>query len=308
MRDHGLLVEKLPGYGGSDAAGVVVKRGENVSDDLEQGARVFFQGIIGQANASTFQEYVTIPADLVGKIPSNVTDEQAATICVALMAVVAAFYGREGQALKGPWDREGDKVGKGKSIIILGGSSSVGQYAIQLARLSGFTNIVTASSPSHFDLLKSIGASVIFDRNTVKTEDYIRVVEDQPLTFVLDSISSNETGLLGIDIIRKVNQRGADSSRRLIYLLNPTDDMTRSAEDASQPVAVKTVWGLGSAPDLRPIASAAMKALSGPHGYLARRELVPNKAMVVEGGLERIEEALSLNKKGVSGQKVVLRL
>lgn len=310
MRDHGLLVDKLPGYGGSDAAGKIVKVGSKVSAELELhiGTRVFFQGIIGQAKASTFQEYVVIPAELVGKTPANVSDEQAATICVALMAVVAAFYGPEGQALQAPWTPEGDKVGHGKSIVILGGSSSVGQYAIQLARLSGFTNILTASSPSHFGLLKKIGATTVFDRNEVKADDYLRIIGQQSLAFVLDSISSNQTGLLGIEIVRKANLQQVDASRSLVYLLNPTEEMQRSAGQKPDPVSVKTVWGLGSAPSLRAVASATMKALSGEHGYLAEQKLLPNKAKVVSGGLEQVEKALALNKEGVSGQKVVLEV
>lgn len=49
-----------------------------------------------------------------------------------------------------------------EAVLIWGGSSSVGMYAIQLAKLSGYTVISTAS-PINFELLKSLGATEVFD-------------------------------------------------------------------------------------------------------------------------------------------------
>lgn len=50
----------------------------------------------------------------------------------------------------------------GTWIFIYGGSTSVGLYAIQLAKLSGY-KIVTVASPRNHELLKSYGADVVFD-------------------------------------------------------------------------------------------------------------------------------------------------
>jgi len=47
-------------------------------------------------------------------------------------------------------------------LFIYGGSSSVGQYAIQLAKLSGYKVITTASKRNH-ELVKSLGADLAFD-------------------------------------------------------------------------------------------------------------------------------------------------
>lgn len=38
----------------------------------------------------------------------------------------------------------------------------MGAYAIQLAKLSGYT-VVTTASPSNFDYVKSLGADVVID-------------------------------------------------------------------------------------------------------------------------------------------------
>ena len=39
---------------------------------------------------------------------------------------------------------------------------SVGQYAIQLAKIAGY-RVVTTASPRNFELLKSYGADAVFD-------------------------------------------------------------------------------------------------------------------------------------------------
>jgi NADPH:quinone reductase-like Zn-dependent oxidoreductase len=48
-------------------------------------------------------------------------------------------------------------------ILIWGGSSSVGQYALQILRHWGYTNLLTTASSSHDALLKSLGATEVFD-------------------------------------------------------------------------------------------------------------------------------------------------
>ena len=47
-------------------------------------------------------------------------------------------------------------------IFVYGGSSSVGQYAIQLAKLSGYKVVTTASKRNH-ELVRSLGADLVFD-------------------------------------------------------------------------------------------------------------------------------------------------
>jgi len=47
-------------------------------------------------------------------------------------------------------------------LFVYGGSSSVGQYAIQLAKLSGYKVVTTASERNH-ELVKSFGADLAFD-------------------------------------------------------------------------------------------------------------------------------------------------
>ena len=69
------------------------------------------------------------------------------------------MYGPKTLKLPQPGD-EAPPVGTW--FFIYGGSSSVGQYAIQLAKLSGY-KVATVASPHNFELVKNFGADVVFD-------------------------------------------------------------------------------------------------------------------------------------------------
>lgn len=47
-------------------------------------------------------------------------------------------------------------------IFVYGGSSSVGQYLVQLAKLSGY-RVATVASPRNHELLETLGADLILD-------------------------------------------------------------------------------------------------------------------------------------------------
>lgn len=320
IRDQGILLgddkSKFPAILGSDAAGEIVAVGSAITA-FAKGDRVFFQGILGSYDHCTFQQYCKMPAELVSHTPKNTSDEQAAGVQLALMAVVTGFYHKTGHALTpGPWDVEngGRDLGKGKAIVILGGSSSVGQYAIQMARLSGFERIVTNSSASHIDHLKALGASVVLDRKTqTKPEDYRDAIGNLPLEFVWDSIAEIETGKLGIDILRLAKVTG---ERQVVCVWNPNDlpnpftgahpDVIAAGQAAEPKVAVKQILGLGSGPEHRYVSEPVVKAMSGDEGWIGKGLFEANRPQVV-GGLSALDKALDMNKQGVSGQKLVIK-
>ncbi|KAJ4385681.1 hypothetical protein N0V93_010110 [Gnomoniopsis smithogilvyi] len=321
IRDQGILVgddkDKYPAVLGSDAAGEIADVGSDVTG-FTKGDRVFFQGILTRYDYCTFQQYCKMPAELVSHTPKNVSDEQAAGVQLALMAVVTGFYHKTGHSLTpGPWDeaKGGREVGKGKAIVILGGSSSVGQYAIQMARLSGFEKIVTNSSASHIDHLKALGAHVVLDRKAQsKPEDFRDAVGDLPLEFVWDSIAEKETGKLGIEILRLTKASG---ERQVVCVWNPNDnpnpmdgaypEVIEAGQAAEPKVAIKQILGLGSGPEHRYVSEPVVKALSGEDGWVAKGLLKPNRPLVLDGGLAALDKGLDMNKEGVSGQKIVIK-
>jgi NADPH:quinone reductase-like Zn-dependent oxidoreductase len=307
MRDNDVFIQDYPAVLGSDAAGIVVAVGTDVKS-FQPGDRVFFQGIIGNYDSSTFQQYCKMPAELVSKTPENITDEEAAGIMLATMAVVTAFYAEEGHGMIPPWKEGGRNVGQGKSIVIIGGSSSVGQYAIQLARLSGYDRIITNASSNNHDFLASLGAHVVLDRSATTPDAVCEAIGDLPLNFVFDAISSPSTQKLGIQVSQKAKSPGDHMvTVHVVVPEVPNPEAKALGQSGKNPIEIKQILGIGSSPALRHLSEPLAKSLGGHDGYIAQGLFTPNRPHVVPGGLAAIEEALSLNKTGVSGRKVVIR-
>lgn len=305
MRDHDAFIKDYPAILGSDAAGTIVAVGSDVTR-FSVGDRVFFQGIIGDYDSSTFQQYCKMPAALVSATPENISDVEAAGISLATMAVATAFYDKTGYGLKTPWESGGEMAGSGRAIAIIGGASSVGQYAIQLARLSGFTRIITNASPTNQAMLEKLGAHVVLDRSQSSAEDFKVATSGLPLTFVFDAISAKTTQVLGVQILRTTEAE--NSCLVTLHVVRPEgldQDAVELAQSSQPAISIKQVLGIGSSPDLRYLSEPTAKALGGADGYIALGLVKPNKPRVVQGGLDAVEEALELSRNGVSGVKVV---
>jgi NADPH:quinone reductase-like Zn-dependent oxidoreductase len=305
LRDYGLFIVpgwEYPAILGSDGSGTVVAVGDDVTD-FSVGERVFFQSGYGSADVSTFQEYINLPAEIVAKTPENISDEEAAGIVLATHAAAVAFYDKTGHGLTAPWAEGGSAVGKGKAVVVLGGSSSVGQYAIQLARLSGFERIVTNAGAAHHDHLKQLGAHVVLDRNASRAEDFSKALEGLPLEFVFDSISIKQTQVLGVEILQATNSKDSN-----IVIVGMEDEEAKKLGESKEPrVVVKRVMGIALAPHLRYLISALTTNLGGEKGWIASGQFKPNHIEVTKGGLEKLQEGMEKNRQGVSGVKVVIK-
>lgn len=77
----------------------------------------------------------------------------------SLYTSIQVFYGPRTLRIPQPGD---ETPAAGTWLFIYGGSSSVGQYAIQLAKLSGY-KVATVASPHNHELVKNFGADVVFD-------------------------------------------------------------------------------------------------------------------------------------------------
>ncbi|KAG8665547.1 hypothetical protein FPOAC2_10621 [Fusarium poae] len=146
---------KFPAILGCDVAGQVVALGSGITK-FKVGDRV------AGYNMGTFQEYVLVREYSCAKIPDNVSYEQAAVIPLCLSVAVKALFHPEYLALDLPAP---DTKVSGKTILVWGGSTSVGCNVIQLAKAAGF-DVITTASPRNFDYLKKLGASQVFDYNS----------------------------------------------------------------------------------------------------------------------------------------------
>ncbi|KAJ3293563.1 hypothetical protein HDU79_000189 [Rhizoclosmatium sp. JEL0117] len=212
----GILVTEFPTVMGSDGAGIITAVSPEVTA-LKVGDRVFFQAFIGRARTSSFQQYAALPTALVSRLPNNISFEQGATIGAAGMTSAVCLF-RE-LKLAAPWTADAVEKNQGNTVLIWGGSTSVGHLAIQLAALAGVKVIVTAS-PQYHDLLKSIGATHTIDYKAPDVVDQIHALTDGKLTHAFttagpgtqatfDSLSTTEESHLVI--INPADIQGAES-------------------------------------------------------------------------------------------------
>lgn len=178
------------------------------------------------------------------QIPLNISADEAASITSGAGTAIDGLYGdRRGSGAKqltAPWEEGGAELYKGKPILILGGSSSVGQYgqdivallsyklnwqfiykAIQFAKLSGFSPIITTASLHNADLLKAFGATHVVDRKSVVVAE-VRSITREPIDFIFDAISEGGTQEQALEILA--------SGGTLALVLRPTVDVQKHSD------------------------------------------------------------------------------
>ncbi|KAJ7442714.1 chaperonin 10-like protein [Mycena galericulata] len=194
QQKYGLFIEKYPVVLGWDIAGDVEELGDGVQG-YSKGDRVFALGYWPN-EMSSFQQYTVIASDMLAKIPPNIDYAHAATIplgyataAVGLLASLPA-----GAGLNPTFDPAVNF--SGQAAFVFGGSSSVGQFALQILRFLGYSKIITYASGKHTDYLKSLGATHVIDRKTVSTADLptaVKKIAGVPIKIVYDAISEEDT-------------------------------------------------------------------------------------------------------------------
>ncbi|KAL1940198.1 hypothetical protein VTO73DRAFT_9149 [Trametes versicolor] len=295
----GFVIENYPWVGGQDGAGIIEEIGSEVTN-VAKGDIVFFQGWPLENTKATFQQYAAVAAEIVAKVPKNVTIDQAASIPLGLATVATGLWGQHPQAksagFPAPWEEGGATKFAGKPILIIGGSSSVGQYAIQLAKLSGFSPIITTSSLRHEEYLKSLGATHVLERTLPSSSieaEVSKLVGGKPVELVYDAISHADTQQLAYDIL-------APGGHLIIVL---PDLVPAEKKNAGDNKAVVSVAGSVQMPENRALGVALYSRLTE---WLETGKLVPNRVEVLPGGLVGIIDGLERMKKDlVSGTKLI---
>ncbi|KAI0635552.1 GroES-like protein [Trametes polyzona] len=305
------LIQEWPHVPGSDGAGVVVELGSEVTD-RKLGDRVVFQGE-WRRHLATCQQYAVVPEDLTaivsspcpGRIPKNITFEQAATIPLALTTVVLVLYNQSpapenlSLRLKPIWTPEGAKEFAGKPTLIVGGATSLGQMAIQLARLAGHNPIITTASPHNAPLLTSLGATHVLDRsrsNESILAELPQLTGGKPIEFAIVPAGAIPEPL------RLARDALAPGGALATVLPAPQ----RIPEDVANPGEGKRVgyvFGSASLPQNRETCVEMWKQVTG---WLEKGLLKPNPVEVLPNGLAGVNEGCArLKAKQVSGKKLV---
>ncbi len=130
---------------GDDLAGIVVKKGANVTN-FEIGDAVY--GMDARLRTAACAEYACIAAKRIAHKPENISFSEAASVPLAALTALQAFY-----------------IGGVKTeskVLVIGASGGVGTFAIQIAKAMG-ANVTGICSGKNTGLVKSLGADNTID-------------------------------------------------------------------------------------------------------------------------------------------------
>ncbi|KAE8154105.1 GroES-like protein [Aspergillus avenaceus] len=288
-------LKKWPFILGTDVAGVVVDIGPGVTRFTNGQRAVAYCHNLGSNDPahSGFQLYTLAKEITAAAIPDSISFEEASVLPQALSTAAAGLFLKESLDL--PVPPATGVAPTGKSILIWGGASSVGATTIQLAVAAGLTVITTASARNH-ELVTGLGASAVFDyKSPTVVGDAVSALADTDFVGVFDAISEPSS----FEAVRVIlDQLKADV--RAICALPYNKPTERFAPifissnfltyDSNKHIA-EGIW--------RDFTSEALE-----NGRLKPK---PDPE-VVGNGLEVIQTAVDILKKGVSAKKLVVTL
>ncbi|KAI2782514.1 GroES-like protein [Daldinia loculata] len=176
---------------GDDIGGIVQEVGSNVTE-FKPGDRVagFHQFLVPHGS---FAEYAISPQHTTFHISQKTTFEEAAAVPLAAMTAAIGLYAKLG--LPQPWTPATEPI----PLLIYGAASSVGAYAVQLARKSNIHPLicVAGKSQAYVETLidRSKGDVIIDyrDGDDAVVEALKKAVGDSKLLYALDATSEHNS-------------------------------------------------------------------------------------------------------------------
>jgi len=308
---------------GSDVAGEVVEIGGGVSR-FRIGDRVlgFAAGADKQRNRAAegaFQTYVVLLAHMAAPMPDALSFEDAAVLPLGLSTAACGLFQSDFLAMNPP---TAAPERTGKTLLVWGGSTSVGSNAIQLAVAAGY-DVITTASPRNFDYVKRLGARAAFDyRSPTVVADIVSALGGGELVGAL-AIGGGSAAAC-IDIV------GACKGPRFVALATPptsfdnvpagsgrlwrlvpaiarmlAGNIRLTLKARRRGVRTKFIWGsalIGN--EVGPLIFEAFL----PAALAEGRFVAAPGPTVVGAGLAQIPAALEKQRLGVSASKLVVTL
>lgn len=278
---------KYPAILGYDVAGQVEATGSAVTK-FEVGDRV-----AGLTNAGGFQEHAILSEHMAFAIPDFIAYETAAIIPMGVSVATKALFHKDYLALDLP---SVSSTPKGQTVLVWGGSTSVGSNAIQLAVAAGY-EVITTASPHNFDYCKGLGASHVLDYNSPTVKDELMAALKGKTTAgaianggVVPSTFPGIVEACAAVVLSTGGKRVLPLTMVRNFLV-PEGVEAKFVQELRQDAELASTVFHGFLP----------KALSDGTYYTVAPE-----AEVVGKGLEAIQVAMDTLMKGVSAKKIVV--
>ncbi|KAK1245589.1 hypothetical protein MKX08_005218 [Trichoderma sp. CBMAI-0020] len=298
IQQMGILITDYPAILGCDVAGEVIEVGPSLADIYMIGDRV-----IGQTSClerrnniycySGFQEYVVLKPPKIAKIPEDVEYENAVVLPLGISTAASCLFHKSESSFRAP-TLDDTNPGNGQTVLVWGGSSSVGSCGVQMLSLAGYEVIAIASKRNH-NLIHSLGASVCFDQadSTVK-DDIVAYLKGRNVVGAFDAISSDSTIETVCEILKEAG------TRKFMASVRPGAEQLTKDD-----VEIVTNFSMPPA-DYFELSQATWTWLEKSMAEKKVKYMPP--AEVVGHGLESVQLAVDKLSKGVSAKKLVVNL
>ncbi|KAH8594181.1 chaperonin 10-like protein [Bisporella sp. PMI_857] len=321
---------KYPFIFGTDVAGEVVEVGPNVErfcvGDRVSGSATAIAKEVNSPTEGGFQLYTVMRQHMLTPIPSHITDEQASVLGLGLGTAAFGLFspdylGLDLPKIPAPTEVVG-KSGKPRAIIITGGASSVGSNAVQLAVSAGY-QVLSTSSPKNFDYVKGLGATHVFDyRSKTLVKDLLGALKGHEL---VGAYTIGDGAVKACTaVMRKHDPKLTRKFIAVAGTIIPPEKLTSFVGKGTFFIGMMGDMIKSSGTRLRTGVEAKFILVDGlidPNSVVARiymdflpqalekGQFVPAPPLQIVGkGLDKIQDALDLQRKGVSGKKLVVTL
>ena len=290
------LLHKMsfPGILGSSFGGRVVKVGKDAGE-FTPGDRVACcrpSSKYGDHRYGAFQKYALASIDESSILEPRTEVPDGVATLFNLSVSVAALSLELG--IERP-PAYGKGAPKNQRILVYGGSSSTGGFAVSYASFSGYT-VVTTSSQEHSDYVSTLGARTVIDHTQSEAKIVAKLKANGPYDYIFDAIGLPQV----TDILSTYLGEKGGKYATLLPL---------TGGEKPIPENVKRVFGGWSSKMVDPANLDFGKWFYQeyvPSG-LGSGGIIPTRQIEVVGGLEKVQKVLDeMGPIGVSGHKFML--
>ena len=312
-----------PAVLGSDVAGDVVEVGKNVTRFMV-GDRVLGHAVGTDKDSNrqaegAFQRYSVVLERMACPVPNSMAFEEAAVLPLAVSTAACGLFQDDQLGLARPIR---GATPTGQTLLVWGGSTSVGSQAIQLAVAAGY-EVITTASPRNFDYVRSLGASLAFDYHIPTViPDIIKAFQGRTSAGAIAFGSTSAAACVRI-VARS-------SGKKFVALASPPVSLDGVAPD--NPMRFGTPRTIGAL--IRGNVALQVRARTSGVGtkfiygttlksntvsQTIYRDFLPTalaegryqaapQPHIVGEGLDQIQPALNAQRRGVSASKIVVKL
>ncbi|KAH7403561.1 chaperonin 10-like protein [Cadophora sp. MPI-SDFR-AT-0126] len=200
LRDYNVfnIGSNLPAILAFDLVGEVVKTGPNTSV-FPVGSKVFSQALFSVANSlcGGLQEYTLIDERYTALVPKNISEADAAIFPINAFTSATALF--TGEGLNGgfgfpfPGTPQSETFDyKSITLVIIGGGTACGKFAVQFARIAGIGRIIVTASLDSEAELRGYGATHVLDRKASDVAAQVKALAGDDLVYLYDTFNRGD--------------------------------------------------------------------------------------------------------------------